>query len=91
MDLKRFVIGDTIRITWINSGVIPSSINTLVYNGSESLIDSGAMVDSGNGHYFYDHTIPNSSGFYVVETNAIIASKPYRRRAKYQAALIQVD
>lgn len=91
MKLSRFLVGDTIRVTWINSNVIPSVLFASVYDGNEILVDSGTMTSSGNGYYFYDHTIVNTPGFYVVETRATIASMLYKRRVKFQASLIQVD
>jgi len=91
MSIKKHLIGDTIQITMVNSGVTPSSILCSVYDGSENLVDSGSMVSSGNGHYYYDHTVPNSTGYYVAQTLATINSKPYKNRVKYKAVTGEVD
>jgi len=83
--------GNTIKIRWINSGVSPSSLTALVYNGSGTLVDSGAMTSSGDGHYYYLHTIPSTPGYYVTETNATISGKPYKNRTPYRAVITDVN
>lgn len=89
--MRQVLIGDTVRITWISSGVSAEPINAAVYDGDEILVDSGSMTDSGNGHYFYDHTVVNTPGYYVAETTATVGTNPYKRRVKFQAVLEQVD
>jgi len=89
--MKRFVIGDTIKITWINSGVTPDSLIFSVYDGQESLVGSGTMTSSGNGHYFGFSTLPSSEGFYTAETRAEISSFPFIRRKKIRAIVEDVD
>lgn len=91
MSIRQFLIGDTIEISWVNSGITPSVIVAAVYNGSEALVDSAAMTSSGNGHYFYLHTVPNSPGLYVAQTLATIAGKPFKRRQKFEAITYEVD
>jgi len=56
-----------------------------VYNESDTLIDSGTMSSSGDGHYFRNFTIPNSAGFYVAETISTISGLPYKNRKRFQA------
>lgn len=89
--MQKKLIGDTVQVTWISSGQTASAIHCAVYNGSETLVDSATMSDSGNGHYYHYHTVPNSIGFYVAETVATIGGKPYRRRVKYKAVEGEVD
>lgn len=91
MSTKQFLIGDTVEVSWINSGITPSAIHYAAYNGSETLVDSAAMTSSGNGHYFGLHTVPNSAGFYVVYTIATISGKPFKRAEKYEAVTYEVD
>jgi len=79
------LIGDTLQITWVSSGSTANPINYAVYNGSETLVDSASMTDSGNGHYYGLHTIPSSVGFYSVYTEATVSGKPYRRYTNYKA------
>ena len=84
--------GDTLIFTWVNSGVTPSSIVALLYTGSETLISSGDMTSSGNGHFFANVTIPDSgSAYYVGETLAFIDGFPYKRRIRIHAQTMQVD
>lgn len=91
MSIKEELIGNTIKVTWINSGITPSDIFCAVYTGSETMVDSATMQSSGDGHYFHLHTAPDTPGFYVAETKATINSKPYKNRIKYKAILDEVD
>lgn len=91
MSIKQYLIGDTFPIVWINSGITPSAIIMSVYNGNETMVDSVSMTSSGNGHYFALHTVPDTPGFYVAETLAIINGKPFKRRQKYEAVTYEVD
>ncbi len=90
-NIQKKLVGDTIEISWVSSGVSPSDIYCAVYNGSETLVDSATMISSGNGHYYHLHTIPNSEGFYVAETLATVSTKPYGRRIKFKAIKGEVD
>jgi len=89
--MKKHLIGDTIQITMINSGVTPSVINCSIFTGSETAVETGSMVSSGNGHYYFDHTIADTPAFYVAETIATINGKPYKNRIRFQATLGEVD
>jgi hypothetical protein len=94
MSTKDFLCGDTVKIRWINSSLIVASLSSIIattYNGSETLIDSAAMTDSGAGHYYHLHTIPSTPGYYVAQTLATIAGKPYKNRMKYRAVLQDVN
>lgn len=92
MNIENELVGDTLKATWVNSTNSPSSLNCSVYDGNEILVDSAAMVDSGDGfHFYHNHTIPNTPGWYVVQTLATIGGKPYKRRFKYRAILDEVD
>jgi len=89
--MQKKLIGDTIKITWVNSGVTPSAIYSAVYNGSETLVNSVAMTSSGNGHYFSLYTIVNTPGFFVAETYATVSSKPYKNRIRFKAVKGESD
>lgn len=90
--LQEFIIGDTMFVSWISSGQVASDIHFAVFNGSEDLVDSETMVTSGPvGGYVGAHTIPNTPGYYVVETDATIGSEPFVRRTRYQAICLEVD
>ncbi len=89
--IKETLIGDTIKVTWVDSGVTPTDIFAALYDGSEVLVNSLTMTDSLNGHFFANITLPNSPGFYVAQTLATIESFPYKRRLKVKAILGEVD
>ena len=91
MSVQDFLCGDTIKIKWINSGVTPSPIIAAAYTGSETIVDSAAMVSSGDGHYYHLHTVPSTPGYYVAQTLATISGKPYKNRTKYRAVLTDVN
>jgi hypothetical protein len=79
------------KITWINSGITPDALTFAVYDGLESLVGSGTMTASGNGHYFGYSTLPGSAGFYTTETTAEIGGYPFIRRQKVRAVIEDVD
>ena len=91
MSTKDFLCGDTIKIRWINSGVTPTTLIAATYTGSETIIDSAAMVGSGDGHYYHLHTVPSTPGYYVAQTLATISGKPYKNRTAYRAVLKDVN
>ncbi len=88
---KKFLIGDTLKVSWINSGNTPTPIFAAIYNGSDTLVNSISMTDSGNGHYYSYWTLPNSIGYYVAETIATIGGQPFKRRAPFKAVKGEVD
>ena len=89
--LQEFLIGDTLKSTWVNSGASPSDIRSSVFNGEETSVGSATMTSSGNGHYYAFHTIPNTPGFYVAETLATIGGYPFKRRVSFKAVKEEVD
>ena len=91
MSIPKKVIGNTIQVTWVSSGQTPDPIIAAIYNGSDTLVNSAAMVDSGNGHFYHNYTLPNTTGFYVAETIATIGGNPYKNRITFQAVTGEVD
>jgi len=91
MSTQDFLCGDTVKIRWVNSGVTPSAIIATAFDGAEALVDSGTMISSGDGHYYHLHTIPNTPGYYVAQTLATIAGKPYKNRTPYRAVIKDVN
>ena len=91
MSIQDFLCGDTVKVRWINSGVTPSTIVAAAYTGSETIVDSGAMTSSGSGLYYFLHTIPDTPGYYVVQTLATISGKPYKNRTAYRAVIKDVN
>lgn len=91
MSAKDFLCGNTIKVRWVNSGVTPSAITAKCFTGSETVVDSAAMVSSGSGFYYHLHTVPDTPGFYTIETIATVSNKPYKNREVYQAVLKDVN
>jgi len=86
------LIGDTVQLTWIDSATaVDSDIAYSVYTGSETIVDTGTLVESGNGHYYQFITVPDAPGNYVVETLAIISGLPFKRRQMLHLTLTEVD
>lgn len=83
---NNFLTGDTIKATWINSLNSPSALIFRCYDSNETLVESASMTDSGDGyHYYHNHTVPDTPGFYVADMLATIGGKPYKKRIKYRA------
>ncbi len=89
MSYKKILIGDTVRFTWINSGVGAAPIMG-VYTGSETLIDSGTMTDSGNGHYYFNHTV-NSAGYFNMVSVWSLSGNPYKNNLQIKGVTGGVD
>ena len=89
MSYRKYLIGDTVKFTWINSGVTMAPTME-VFTGSETVVNTGTFTDSGNGHYFYDYTV-NSAGYYRMKGTGIANSKPYVRDKRIKGVLGGVD
>ncbi len=89
--LKKYLVGNTIRFSWISSGDSPTSLTLGIIDGSETVVSSVSMIDSSNGHYFLDQTLPSSSGYFVAEYKADIGGKPYIRRSSFKTIRSEVD
>ena len=83
--IKQTLIGDTFKVSWVDSGVTPTDVHASLFDKNELLVDSVTMTDSLNGHFFALFTLPNSAGYYVAETLATIEAFPYKRRVKIEA------
>jgi hypothetical protein len=89
--IAKRLIGDTVKVTWINSGSSPSAISAAIYNGSDTLVNSQSMTNSGDGHYYALYTLPNTPGFYVAETIATLSGNPYKNRINLKAVTGEAD
>jgi len=89
-DLKRVLVGDTFKQTFVNSGSSANPIIASIISGSETIISSGTAVDSGNGHYYYMASV-SAPGYYVSQWEATISGNPYKRRKRFKAVLSEVD
>ena len=86
---EKYLIGDTAKFTWINSGV--SMAPTMeVFSGSETIVSTGTFVDSGLGHYYYLHTV-SSEGYYRMKATGTANGKPYVRSQKIKGVTGAVD
>lgn len=74
------IAGTTIKLTWTNSGVTPSAIGFALRDKDETIVNSAAAVNSGNGHYYYPMYIPSSWPTYIAEAIAIIDTRTYVSR-----------
>ena len=84
MSIPEYINGDTPRFVWINSGVSMSP-TIEIRTGSETVVETGTMVDSLNGHYYYQwQTDPNSysAGYYVGRMKGSAGGKTFVRDAK---------
>jgi len=90
MSLKEVLVGDTFKQTFVNSGSTASPIVASIITGSETIVSSGAGVDSGSGHYYRQATV-NTPGYYVSQWDATISGNPYKRRLRFKAVLNEVD
>jgi hypothetical protein len=75
------IAGTTLRMTWVSSGVTPTSIGFALRDKDETIVSSTAGVSSGNGHYYAGLFVPNSWPWYVGESIAIIDATTYTNRA----------
>ena len=91
MAIVRTVIGDTLEMTFVSSGVTFSPIWGAVYDGSESLVSSWTMQSSGNGHYYYNHTTATTPGFYDSRMTGYVNSAAYKRNIRFQLVEGEVD
>ena len=91
MSIREFLPGDTAKVLWTNSGVTPDALVATLLTGSESLVFSADMVSSGNGHYYSYVTLPDTVGYYVAETQAIISGLPFKRRVRLRVINLEVD
>lgn len=89
--MKRIQAGTTREFYWVNSGQTPSPIIFNLLDGTESLVNSGPFVSSGNGHYYYRCPIPSSEGFYVGKSIAVIGSDSYTNRISFRSVFNEVD
>jgi len=88
--LKKVLIGNTVKMTWVNSGTTASPISVSVLDNTDISVNSIAMTDSGNGHYFADVVVPNSVGYYVAETTAVVSGNTYKNRMKFKTITCEV-
>jgi hypothetical protein len=58
--IVEVIAGTTLKATWINSGTTVSSLDSVLLDGNDAVINTYAAVASGNGHYYAVHHVPSS-------------------------------
>ena len=89
--IPEFLPGDTFKFRWVSSGTTVSDVYFNVYTGSETLVNSVQMTNSGGGHWYTNYTVPTSEGYYVAKTTATINAKPYIKARRFRVINIEVD
>ncbi len=90
--LKNVLIGDTFKQIFIASGTDPSVMVASIIDGNETVISSGAGVNSLNGHFFRNVSGGvTTPGYYVSQWLATISGLPYKRRRRFKAIRGEVD
>ena len=82
--------GTTLKATWINSGVTPSSLYSELLDANDTLVNGTLPVSSGNGHYFAVHFVPTSAPWYVNRWTAFIDANTYQNRQLVRAHKLEV-
>lgn len=89
-DIINVQAGSTKKISWVSSGNVADSIYAALFTGSETLISSVAMTNSGNGFYWTRITMPDSNAFFVVETKAVVETFPFKKRKFVKTDMMEV-
>lgn len=88
------IAGTTLRPTWVNSGVTPSSLYSELLDPDDNPIGSSfnALTSgaSGNGHYFAVHHVPTSYPWYVNRWISFIDANTYQNRQLVRAHKLEV-
>jgi hypothetical protein len=85
------IAGATIKLTWVSSGAVPSTIACTIRNRAEALITSMAATASGDGHYYAMLPHPNSGQWVVNEWIAVINANTYVDRQYGKVLTMEVD
>lgn len=85
--------GTTLKSTWTNSGVTPSSLSSALLDQNELVVNTYnalTLGNSGNGHYFAVHFIPTSDDFYVNRWVGFIDANTYQHRQLVRSHKLEV-
>lgn len=96
--IPKFLPGTTRQITFISSGATIDSSSWSVFARAYSAgspveipVITGTLVESGGGHYYASYITPTTPGFYVAEVVAMHNGQPYKKRARFEVGLLEVD
>jgi hypothetical protein len=85
------IAGATIKLTWVSSGAVPSTIACTLRDRSEALISSMTATASGNGHFYAMMPHPGSRQWVVNEWIAVINANTYVDRQFGKVVTLEVD
>lgn len=91
IDVQNIIAGTTIKTTMVSSGTTIDSGYSALISGSETLVSSMSLQDSGNGHYYALHNVPNVNAWYVNEQQFIADTNTYTGRQLLRATKLEVD
>lgn len=94
MTMQQIELGSTKKFTWINSGATVTAQLSLIRTGSETIINTVSLTDSGNGHWFSLHTFlvgTFAPGYYSQEFRMTIGGNPYNARQRFRLIQTEVD
>lgn len=91
VNIVETVAGTTLKVTWVNSGVIPSSLVSELLDRSDAVVQTATPVSSLNGLFYALHTLPNTRAWYVNRWWAVINANTYQSRQFVRAMLPEVD
>ena len=83
--------GSTLKIVVVDSGKTADSAVFTILSGTETVVDTGTLTSSGNGHYYALYTTPSTPGYYVARTTFTVGGKPYVNAKPFQLRTIEVD
>ena len=90
-NIKSYEVGNTIKFTCISSGMSASPIFSTLLDGDETIVGSVSATDSGAGHYYANHLMPNTPGYYVNRWNFTVSALSYSAARKFQVVRTEVD
>ena len=90
--IERLLAGTTRRFTWTNSGATATATLFNLLTGSETMVTCySTVLDSGNGHYYKDVTMPDTPGFYAYLWQMTVNGNVYKTKGKLRVILEEVD
>lgn len=88
--IVELIGGNTLKATWVNSGVTPSSLGSTLLDKNEVVVNTYVGASSGNGHYYAVHYVPTSDDWYVNRWIAFIDANTYQHRQLVRAHKLEV-
>lgn len=88
--IVELIGGNTLKATWINSGVTPTSLSSALLDRNEVVVNTFVAVASGGGAYFAVHYVPTSDDWYVNRWIAFIDANTYQHRQLVRAHKLEV-